>query len=196
MLHSCFCFSRRLGLIDVSVKLLNLLLSIHLESRYERKCEVVGLTDDLFSRLLQRAFFKSMFIIQLFVLGSSSLETWLLETKCAKMTFGKRVLQIFSCKFGSTCVGDQYKVISNHIVYCALKYIYWWKLYHHYESTLMCVSRRLLSVDDVKAVDYASMVLHTCLDGTKVVELSKPQNIQVAFRVMELCQTHPDLDWM
>lgn len=59
----------------------------------------------------------------------------------------------------------------------------------------ICVNRQLLNVADVKAVDYASMVLHTCLDEAKVGELSKPQNIQVALRVMELCRTHHDLDW-
>lgn len=60
----------------------------------------------------------------------------------------------------------------------------------------MRVDRRLLSVDDVKAVDYASMVLHTCLDEAKVAELSQPPNVGVALRVMELCRTHPQLDWM
>ncbi|KAI3366847.1 hypothetical protein L3Q82_009495, partial [Scortum barcoo] len=54
---------------------------------------------------------------------------------------------------------------------------------------------QLLSVEDEKAVNYASMVLHTCLDETKVEELSKPQNIHLALRVMELCRTQPDLDW-
>ncbi|KAL6116939.1 atxn10 [Pungitius sinensis] len=54
---------------------------------------------------------------------------------------------------------------------------------------------QLLSVDDDKAVHYASMVLHTCLDEAKVEELSEPQNIQLALRVMELCRTQPDLDW-
>ncbi|XP_049892189.1 ataxin-10 [Epinephelus moara] len=54
---------------------------------------------------------------------------------------------------------------------------------------------QLLSVDDEKAVNYASMVLHTCLDEAKVEELSDPQNIQLALRVMELCRTQPDLDW-
>ncbi|XP_042367106.1 ataxin-10 [Plectropomus leopardus] len=54
---------------------------------------------------------------------------------------------------------------------------------------------QLLSVDDEKAVNYTSMVLHTCLDEAKVEELSDPQNIQVALRVMELCRTQPDLDW-
>ncbi|XP_070847864.1 ataxin-10 [Chaetodon trifascialis] len=53
----------------------------------------------------------------------------------------------------------------------------------------------LLSVDDEKALNYGSMVLHTCLDETKVEELSEPQNIHVALRVMELCRTQPDLDW-
>lgn len=59
----------------------------------------------------------------------------------------------------------------------------------------MCVNRQLLGVDDEKAVNYASMVLHTCLDEAKVEELSQPQNIQVALRVMELCRSQPDLDW-
>ncbi|XP_029317498.1 ataxin-10 [Cottoperca gobio] len=54
---------------------------------------------------------------------------------------------------------------------------------------------QLLSVDDEKVVNYASMVLHTCLDEAKVEELSDPQNIQLALRVMELCRTQPDLDW-
>ncbi|KAE8281493.1 Ataxin-10 Spinocerebellar ataxia type 10 protein-like protein [Larimichthys crocea] len=54
---------------------------------------------------------------------------------------------------------------------------------------------QLLSVDDVKTINYTSMVLHTCLDETKVEELSEPQNIQLALRVMELCRTQPDLDW-
>lgn len=54
---------------------------------------------------------------------------------------------------------------------------------------------QLLNVDDEKAVNYASMVLHTCLDEAKVEELSHPQNIQLAMRVMELCRTQPDLDW-
>ncbi|XP_069013005.1 ataxin-10 isoform X1 [Embiotoca jacksoni] len=54
---------------------------------------------------------------------------------------------------------------------------------------------QLLGVDDEKAVNYISMVLHTCLDETKVEDLSEPENIQLAFRVMELCRTQPDLDW-
>ncbi|XP_070709798.1 ataxin-10 [Pempheris klunzingeri] len=54
---------------------------------------------------------------------------------------------------------------------------------------------QLLSVDDEKAVNYASMVLHTCLDEAKVEELAEPQNIQLALRVMELCRIQPDLDW-
>lgn len=62
-------------------------------------------------------------------------------------------------------------------------------------STQTCVNRQLLSVDDEKAVNYASMVLHTCLDEAKVEELSDPQNIQLALKVMELCRTQPDLDW-
>ncbi|XP_028288816.1 ataxin-10 isoform X2 [Parambassis ranga] len=54
---------------------------------------------------------------------------------------------------------------------------------------------QLLCVDDEKVLNYTSMVLHTCLDETKVEDLSKPQNIQLALRVMELCRTQPDLDW-
>ncbi|CAJ1055050.1 ataxin-10 [Xyrichtys novacula] len=54
---------------------------------------------------------------------------------------------------------------------------------------------QLLSTDDEKAVNYASMVLHTCLNEAKVEEMSEPQNIQLALRVMELCRTQPDLDW-
>lgn len=57
------------------------------------------------------------------------------------------------------------------------------------------MNRQLLHVDDEKAVNYTSMVLHTCLDEAKVEELSKPQNIQVALRVMELCRIQPELDW-
>lgn len=55
--------------------------------------------------------------------------------------------------------------------------------------------RQLLSDEDEKAVTYVAMVLHTCLDEAKVEELSEPQNILVALRVMELCRTTPDLDW-
>lgn len=58
-----------------------------------------------------------------------------------------------------------------------------------------CVNRQLLSADDEKVVNYSSMVLHTCLDETKVEKLSELQNIQLALRVMELCRTQPDLDW-
>ncbi|XP_017280334.2 ataxin-10 [Kryptolebias marmoratus] len=54
---------------------------------------------------------------------------------------------------------------------------------------------QLLGVDDDKVLNYASMVLHTCLDEPKVEDLSKPQNIQLALKVMELCRTQPDLDW-
>uniref|UniRef100_A0A3B5AM36 Ataxin-10 n=1 Tax=Stegastes partitus TaxID=144197 RepID=A0A3B5AM36_9TELE len=53
----------------------------------------------------------------------------------------------------------------------------------------------LLLVEDEKTVNYTSMVLHTCLDEAKVEDLSNPQNIQLALRVMELCRTQPDLDW-
>lgn len=55
-----------------------------------------------------------MFLIQLSGVGSSSLEMWLLETKCAKMTFGNRVIQIFSCKFESTCGGHHLKKKKVH----------------------------------------------------------------------------------
>lgn len=55
--------------------------------------------------------------------------------------------------------------------------------------------RQLLNVEDEKAISYAAMVLHTCLDEAKVEELSVPRNILVPFRVMELCRTQPDLDW-
>uniref|UniRef100_A0A3P9LML5 Ataxin-10 n=1 Tax=Oryzias latipes TaxID=8090 RepID=A0A3P9LML5_ORYLA len=54
---------------------------------------------------------------------------------------------------------------------------------------------QLLSVADDKVVNYTSMVLHTCLDEAKVEDLSKPQNIALALKVMELCRTHPDVDW-
>ncbi|XP_014185117.2 ataxin-10 [Haplochromis burtoni] len=54
---------------------------------------------------------------------------------------------------------------------------------------------QLLSTDDEKTVNYTSMVIHTCLDEAKVEDLSKPQNIELALRVMELCRTQPELDW-
>ncbi|KAM4614628.1 ataxin-10 [Polymixia lowei] len=54
---------------------------------------------------------------------------------------------------------------------------------------------KLLSVGDEKAVGYAAMVLHTCLDEAKVEQLAQPQNIHLALKVMELCRTQPDLDW-
>nr|XP_057933983.1 ataxin-10 isoform X2 [Doryrhamphus excisus] len=54
---------------------------------------------------------------------------------------------------------------------------------------------QLLNVDDEKTVSYTSMVVHTCLDEAKVEELSEPQNIQLALKVMELCRTQPELDW-
>lgn len=57
------------------------------------------------------------------------------------------------------------------------------------------LNRQLLNADDEKTVNYASMVLHTCLDEAKVEELSEPQNIQLALRVLELCRTQPELDW-
>ncbi|KAK2858866.1 hypothetical protein Q5P01_003486 [Channa striata] len=53
----------------------------------------------------------------------------------------------------------------------------------------------LLSVDDEKTVNYSSMLLHTCLDESKVQELCEPENIQLALKVMELCRTQPALDW-
>lgn len=62
-------------------------------------------------------------------------------------------------------------------------------------TQLNLMNRQLLCVADEKAVNYTSMVLHTCLDETKVQTLAEPQNIQIALRVMELCRTHPDLDW-
>ena len=55
--------------------------------------------------------------------------------------------------------------------------------------------RQLLGVADEKAVGFASMVIHTCLDEAKVEELTKPPNLPLALRVMELCRTQPDLDW-
>lgn len=58
-----------------------------------------------------------------------------------------------------------------------------------------CANRQLLSVEDEKVVNYSSMVLHTCLDESKVEKMSEPQNIQLALKVMELCRTQPDLDW-
>ncbi|XP_040885606.1 ataxin-10 [Toxotes jaculatrix] len=54
---------------------------------------------------------------------------------------------------------------------------------------------QLLSAEDEKTVNYSSMVLHTCLDEAKVEQLSEPQNIQLALRVMDLCRIQPDLDW-
>ena len=57
------------------------------------------------------------------------------------------------------------------------------------------MSRELLGAKDEKTVNYVSMVLHTCLDEAKVEDMSEPQNIQLALRVMELCRTQPDLDW-
>lgn len=66
---------------------------------------------------------------------------------------------------------------------------------HYIKSSGSCANRQLLRVDDEKMVNYSSMVLHTCLDETKVEELSEPQNIQLALRVMDLCRNQPDLDW-
>ncbi|XP_037551600.1 ataxin-10 [Nematolebias whitei] len=54
---------------------------------------------------------------------------------------------------------------------------------------------QLLSFDDDKVLNYTSMVLHSCLDETKVEDLSNPQNIKLPLKVMELCRTQPDLDW-
>ncbi|RVE56418.1 hypothetical protein OJAV_G00221050 [Oryzias javanicus] len=54
---------------------------------------------------------------------------------------------------------------------------------------------QLLSVDDDKVVNYTAMVFHTCLDEAKVEDLSKQQNIKLALKVMELCRTHPEVDW-
>ncbi|XP_053170051.1 ataxin-10 [Scomber japonicus] len=54
---------------------------------------------------------------------------------------------------------------------------------------------QLLSVDDEKVLNYASMVLHTCLDEAKVEELTDSRNIELALKVMELCRTQPELDW-
>ncbi|XP_068611454.1 ataxin-10 [Brachionichthys hirsutus] len=54
---------------------------------------------------------------------------------------------------------------------------------------------KLLHVADDTAVNYASMVLHTCLDEAKAERLSEPQNLPVALRVMALCRTRSDLDW-
>lgn len=38
---ACLFVSRKLGVIDISLNLLNLLLSKSLESRYERKCKII-----------------------------------------------------------------------------------------------------------------------------------------------------------
>lgn len=54
---------------------------------------------------------------------------------------------------------------------------------------------QLFSVEDEKAVTYTSMVMHTCLDEAKVSTMAEPQNISLALKVMELCRTHPDIDW-
>ncbi|XP_046879017.1 ataxin-10 isoform X2 [Hypomesus transpacificus] len=54
----------------------------------------------------------------------------------------------------------------------------------------------LLSVTDSKAVGYASMVLHCCLDQDKLQLMAQQQGgLALARRVIELCRTHPDLDW-
>ncbi|XP_010885447.2 ataxin-10 isoform X2 [Esox lucius] len=53
----------------------------------------------------------------------------------------------------------------------------------------------LLCLEDHRAAGYASMVLHTCLDGLKVEQLAQPGNIHVALKVMDLCRTQPELDW-
>ncbi|XP_045927596.1 ataxin-10 [Micropterus dolomieu] len=116
---------RELGFIDVSLKLLGLLLTTNVESR-----------DDIFEPL-----------------------------RCG--------IQFL----GNLAVGNQ--MCKDDI----------WRL--SFPNLLL----QLLSVDDEKAVSYASMVLHTCLDEAKVEEVSEPQNIQLALRVMELCRIQPDLDW-
>lgn len=54
---------------------------------------------------------------------------------------------------------------------------------------------QFLSGKDEKAVTYASMVLHTCLDEAKVETMAQPQNIPLVLKVMELCRTQPDIDW-
>lgn len=54
---------------------------------------------------------------------------------------------------------------------------------------------QLLCLADKKAVNYASMVLHTCLDEAKVEKMAEPHNIQLARKVMDLCMMQPDLDW-
>ncbi|XP_015245748.1 PREDICTED: ataxin-10 [Cyprinodon variegatus] len=64
-----------------------------------------------------------------------------------------------------------------------------------WQHSLPDVLLQLLNVDDEKVVSYTSMVIHTCLDEAKVEDLSKPQNILLALKVMELCRTQPDLDW-
>nr|XP_046235072.1 ataxin-10 [Scatophagus argus] len=115
---------RKLGFIDISLKLLNLLQTTNLESRY------------------------------------------VFEPLCCGIQF-----------LGNLAVGNQ--MCKDDI----------WQ--HSFPNLLL----QLLSADDEKAVNYTSMVLHTCLDEAKVEELSKPHNIQVALRVMELCRTQPDLDW-
>lgn len=124
-------------------------------------------------------------MIQLFAVGSSSLETWPLETKCPKITSGNGSDRIFSCE--SYFTGGEHHC-SGEASHCAV-----FKSIH---SFILNEPRQLLSVGDVKTVDYASMVLHTCLDEAKVEELSQAQNIQLALRVMELCRTHRDLEWM
>ncbi|KAM4523897.1 ataxin-10 [Fundulus diaphanus] len=64
-----------------------------------------------------------------------------------------------------------------------------------WEHSFPEVLLQLLCTDDEKVVNYTSMVLHTCLDEAKVEDLSKPHNIKLALKVMELCRTQPDLDW-
>ncbi|KAM6986681.1 ataxin-10 isoform 2-T2 [Aplochiton taeniatus] len=54
---------------------------------------------------------------------------------------------------------------------------------------------QLLSVDDERTQGCAAMVLHTCLDKSKVEQLAKPENIHLALKVIELCRTRADLDW-
>ncbi|XP_030644238.1 ataxin-10 [Chanos chanos] len=54
----------------------------------------------------------------------------------------------------------------------------------------------LLGLSDEKAVAYACMVLHTCLDEHKTEQLAKDeQHLKVALKVMDLCKTLPEVDW-
>ncbi|XP_018610351.2 ataxin-10 isoform X1 [Scleropages formosus] len=54
----------------------------------------------------------------------------------------------------------------------------------------------LLDHKDRKTAAYASMLLYTCLDSLKVDELTLQQeNLDVAKKVIGLCQRQPELDW-